>query len=51
MVQLTCYACQRGDLHTARERVVRAISLDQAFRNAASTDPDLAPLRESGPLD
>jgi len=48
---LGCYACQRGDLHTARERVVRAISLDQAFRNAASTDPDLAPLRESGPLD
>ena len=46
---LGCYACQRGDLSTARERVVRAISLDQAFRSAASTDPDLAPLRECGP--
>jgi Tfp pilus assembly protein PilF len=43
---LGCYACQRGDLATARERVDRAIALDEHFRDAAATDPDLAPLRE-----
>ncbi|MBK9992094.1 MAG: hypothetical protein IPP19_15570 [Verrucomicrobia bacterium] len=44
---LGCYACQRGDLATARERVDRAIALDSHFREVAVTDPDLAPLRES----
>ena len=44
---LGCYACQRGDLPTARERVDRAIALDGHFRDAAATDPDLAPLREN----
>lgn len=48
---LGCYACQRGDLTTARERVVRAIALDAAFRSAASSDPDLEPLRAAGALD
>jgi len=48
---LGCYACQRGDLTTARERVIRAIALDQNFRQTASVDPDLAPLRASGCLD
>ena len=42
---LGCYACQRGDLATARQRVDRAIALDEHFRDAAATDPDLAPLR------
>jgi len=42
---LGCYACQRGDLATARERVDRAIALDPKFAPAAETDPDLAPLR------
>jgi hypothetical protein len=42
---LGCYACQRGDLATARRRVDRAISLDAKFTAAAATDPDLAPLR------
>lgn len=42
---LGCYACQRGDLATARERVDRAIALDPKFGPAAETDPDLAPLR------
>lgn len=42
---LGCYACQRGDLETARRRVDRAIELDSTFRGTAQTDPDLAPLR------
>jgi predicted Zn-dependent protease len=42
---LGCYACQRGDLSTARERVDQAIALDERFRAAAATDTDLAPLR------
>lgn len=44
---LGCYACQRGDLATARARVDRAIALDSKFARAAKTDPDLAPLREA----
>ena len=43
---LGCYACQRGDLTTARKRVDHAIALDDHFRDAAVTDPDLAPLRD-----
>lgn len=43
---LGCYACQRGDLDEARTRVDQAIALDENFRALASTDPDLAPLRE-----
>jgi Tfp pilus assembly protein PilF len=43
---LGCYACQRGDLVTARQRVDRAIALDKHFAAAAAVDPDLAPLRE-----
>jgi tetratricopeptide (TPR) repeat protein len=42
---LGCYACQRGDLATARVRVDRAIKLQPRFAAAAATDPDLAPLR------
>ncbi|HTX64655.1 MAG TPA: hypothetical protein VMD31_02715 [Opitutaceae bacterium] len=42
---LGCYACLRGDLPEARRRVDRAIALDQTFRAAAATDPDLASLR------
>jgi predicted Zn-dependent protease len=44
---LGCYACQRGDLATARTRVERAIALDPKFTEAAATDPDLAPLRNA----
>lgn len=43
---LGCYACQRGDLAAARERVDRAIALDPKFTAAAETDPDLEPLRK-----
>lgn len=42
---LGCYACQRGDLAAARERVDRAVAIDPKFAVAAATDPDLAPLR------
>ena len=43
---LGCYACQRGDLVRARAYVDCAIALDKHFREAATSDPDLAPLRE-----
>ena len=42
---LGCYACQRGDLVEARRRVDRAIAIEPKFKQAAATDPDLAPLR------
>ena len=45
---LGCYACQRGDLAEARRRVDRAITLDESFRQQATTDNDLAPLRATG---
>jgi len=44
---LGCYACQRGDLTAARIHVNRAIALDERFRETATTDSDLAPLREA----
>jgi tetratricopeptide (TPR) repeat protein len=42
---LGCYACQLGDLATARRRVDRAIALEPKFAASAAIDPDLAPLR------
>ncbi len=45
---LGCYACQRGDLAAARQRVDRAIALDAKFATVAETDPDLQPLRDAG---
>ncbi|MFM8334208.1 MAG: hypothetical protein ACKODK_01470 [Opitutaceae bacterium] len=48
---LGCYACQRGDLVAARKRVDRAIALEPRFREAAATDPDLAPLRAADGTD
>jgi Flp pilus assembly protein TadD len=44
---LGCYACQRGDLEAARQRVDRAKTLDASFKQLAAVDPDLAPLREA----
>ena len=48
---LGCYACQLGDLAEARRRVDRAIELEPRFREAAATDPDLAPLRAADGTD
>ena len=45
---LGCYACLRGDLTEARRRVDQAITLNGSFKEAAATDPDLAPLRDGG---
>src|SRR5438270_4864338 len=44
---LGCYACQRGDLASARRHVDQAIALDERFRETATTDSDLVPLREA----
>lgn len=46
---LGCYACQRGDLVLAKERVERAIQIDADYRRNAREDPDLAPLRAAEP--
>lgn len=46
---LGCYACQLGDLATAKARIVRAISLDSEFLQNALEDPDLKPLRDAEP--
>lgn len=44
---LGCYACLRGDLAEARRRVDQAIALDDRFREAATTDPDLSALKQA----
>ena len=48
---LGCYACQRGDLVTARTRVDKAIALEPKFATIAASDPDLAPLRAERPAE
>jgi Tfp pilus assembly protein PilF len=48
---LGCYACQEGDLKTARTHVDRAIALDAKYADLAATDPDLAPLRAADATD
>lgn len=48
---LGCYACQRGDLVSARALVDRAIALDPKFSKLAATDSDLAPLRADDATD
>lgn len=45
---LSCYACQLGQLDEARARLKKAITLDHHFAAAALSDPDLSPLREAG---
>lgn len=42
---LGCYACQRGDLPTAKRRVDAAAGIDPKFLEIAQTDPDLEALR------
>ncbi len=41
---LSCYACQMGNLEEAKRRVGTAISLDRKYRLMALDDPDLEPL-------
>ncbi len=43
---LACYACQLGQLDAARVWLKKAFAIDrsEAFRQQASTDPDLEPL-------
>ncbi len=41
---LACYACMEGDLETAKDRLVKSISLDPSYLNTAKSDEDLAPL-------
>jgi tetratricopeptide (TPR) repeat protein len=43
---LACYAAQLGQLEEARERLARAIRLDQAFAVMAKSDPDLEAIRD-----
>lgn len=43
---LACYAAQLGELADARHHLDLAIALDKEFAQAATTDPDLAPLRK-----
>ena len=42
---LACYAAQLGYLDEARQRLRRAIQLDQGFAALAKTDPDLKPIQ------
>jgi tetratricopeptide (TPR) repeat protein len=42
---LACYAAQLGHLDEARERLRRAVQLDQEFASMAKTDTDLEPIR------
>jgi tetratricopeptide (TPR) repeat protein len=43
---LACYAAQLGQLDEARQRLSRAVELDQEFASMAKTDADLEPIRE-----
>ena len=40
---LACYAAQLGHLDEARQRLSRAVQLEQEFASMAKTDPDLEP--------
>ena len=42
---LACYAAQLGQLDEARQRLSRAVQLDQEFASMAKTDADLGPIR------
>lgn len=42
---LACYAAQLGHLDEARQRLSRAVQLDQEFASMAKTDADLEPIR------
>jgi predicted Zn-dependent protease len=44
---LGCYACQMGDLETAKERVAEAVRLDDKFKLAFLDEEDLKPIWEA----
>jgi len=43
---LGCYACISGDLETAKDRLVKSISLDPAYLDTAKSDEDLVALTD-----
>ena len=43
---LGCYACMSGDLETAKDRLVKSISLDPAYLDTAKSDEDLVALTD-----
>jgi Flp pilus assembly protein TadD len=45
---LACYACQMGELDTARQWLVRALAIGgrEGMKSMALADPDLEPLRQ-----
>lgn len=47
---LACYACQMGELDTARDWLAKAIKIKSKFKKMAMVDPDLKALRQSRPV-
>ncbi len=43
---LACYDCVDSNLETAKERLVKSISLDPSFLDTAKSDDDLKPLTD-----
>lgn len=43
---LACYACQENDLESAKEKLVKAISLDPNYLDTAKSDEDLVALTD-----
>ncbi len=43
---LACYYCLLGELKEAKRRLAKACRLDQSWKEAAESDPDLRRLRE-----
>jgi tetratricopeptide (TPR) repeat protein len=43
---LACYHCLLGEMKEARKRLTQACRLDQSWKEAAESDPDLRKLRE-----
>lgn len=43
---LACYACQLGEMPTARDHLVRALDLDRSYLDLALEDEDLAPMHD-----
>jgi uncharacterized Ntn-hydrolase superfamily protein len=48
LYDLACYEAQAGELEPARAHLARSLELEPGYREMAGSDPDLAPLRETG---